>query len=141
MANLQFDLVSPERRLASVEATEVRIPGADGDMTAMADHAPVISTLRPGILTVVHASGTDDYVVSGGFAEITGAGVSVLAESALPRAEMTQEVYDQMVEDAKNAYGRAQETFKNEPGPVDDAAKMLADMVAMGGQMGLNAAN
>ena len=141
MANLQFDLVSPERRLASVEATEVRIPGADGDMTAMADHAPVISTLRPGILTVVHASGTDEYVVSGGFAEITGAGVSVLAESALPRAEMTQEVYDQMVEDAKNAYGRAQETFKNEPGPVDDAAKMLADMVAMGGQMGLNAAN
>ncbi|WP_375254386.1 F0F1 ATP synthase subunit epsilon [Yoonia sp.] len=137
MANLQFDLVSPERRLASVEATEVQIPGADGDMTAMADHAPTITTLRPGVLTVVHGGGSDAYVVSGGFAEITATGVSVLAEQALPQSEVTQEVYDQMVEDAKAAYGRAQETFKNEPGPVDDAAKLLSDMVAVGGTIGL----
>ena len=137
MANLQFDLVSPERRLASVEATEVQIPGADGDMTAMADHAPTITTLRPGVLTVIHGGGSDAYVVSGGFAEITATGVSVLAEQALPQAEVTQEVYDQMVEDAKAAYGRAQETFKNEPGPVDDAAKLLSDMVAIGGTIGL----
>lgn len=137
MANLQFDLVSPERRLASVEASEVRIPGADGDMTAMADHAPTITTLRPGVLTVVHSGGSDEYVVSGGFAEITATGVSVLAEQALPKAEVTQDVYDQMVEDAKTAYGRVQETFKNEPGPVDDAAKLLSDMVAIGGTIGL----
>lgn len=141
MANLQFDLVSPERRLASVEATEVQIPGADGDMTAMADHAPTITTLRPGVLTVVHGGGSDAYVVSGGFAEITATGVSVLAEQALPQAEVTQEIYDQMVEDAKAAYGRAQETFKNEPGPVDDAAKLLSDMVAIGGTIGLMAKN
>jgi F-type H+-transporting ATPase subunit epsilon len=139
MANLQFDLVSPERRLASLEASEVQIPGADGDMTAMADHAPTITTLRPGILTVVHGGGSDQYVVSGGFAEITSSGVSVLAEQALPRDEMTQEVFDQMIEDAKAAYGRAQETFQNEPGPVDDAAKLLSDMVAIGGHIGLTA--
>lgn len=139
MANLQFDLVSPERRLASVEASEVQIPGADGDMTAMADHAPTITTLRPGVLTVVHSGGADAYVVSGGFAEITATSVSVLAEQALPKDEVTQEVYDQMVEDAKAAYGRAQETFKNEPGPVDDAAKLLSDMVAIGGHIGLTA--
>ena len=47
---LQFDLVSPERRLASVQASEVQIPGADGDLTAMEGHAPTITTLRPGIL-------------------------------------------------------------------------------------------
>ena len=141
MANLQFDLVSPERRLASVEATEVQIPGADGDMTAMADHAPTITTLRPGVLTVVHGGGTDSYVVSGGFAEITASSVSVLAERALPQAEVTQEIYDQMVEEAKAAYGRAQETFKNEPGAVDDAAKLLSDMVAIGGHIGLTAKN
>ena len=141
MANLQFDLVSPERRLASVEATEVQIPGADGDMTAMADHAPTITTLRPGVLTVTHKGGSDAYVVSGGFAEITADGVSVLAEQALPKAEVTQEVYDQMVADAKTAYGQAQETFKNEPGPVDDAAKLLSDMVAIGGTIGLHANN
>ena len=137
MANVQFDLVSPERRLASVEATEVQIPGADGDMTAMAGHAPTITTLRPGILRVSHAGGADEYVVTGGFAEITGEGVTVLAEQALPRSEMTQEVYAQMIADAKNAYGSAKEVFDNEPGPVDDAAKLLSDMVAMGGHMGL----
>jgi len=138
MANLQFDLVSPERRLASVEASEVRIPGADGDMTAMADHAPTITTLRPGVLSVVHGGGTDEYIVSGGFAEIAAGGVSVLAEQALPRAEVTQEVFDGMVAAARDAHARASE-FVNEPGPVDDAAKLIADMVAMGDHIGLTA--
>lgn len=138
MANVQFDLVSPERRLASVEAVEVQIPGADGDMTAMAGHAPTITTLRPGILTVKHAGGADDYVVTGGFAEITADGISVLAEQALLRSEMTPEVFAQMIEDAKSAYSKVQEEFENEPGPVDDAAKLLSDMVAMGGSMGLS---
>ena len=137
MANLQFDLVSPERRLSSVKASEVQIPGADGDMTAMEGHAPTITTLRPGILRVVHSAGTDEFVVSGGFAEITSSGVSVLAEQALPRAEMTQEVFDTMIADATAAITSAEEFFKNEPGPVDDAAKLMSDMVAMGGHIGL----
>jgi len=141
MANVQFDLVSPERRLASFEATEVQIPGADGDMTAMADHAPTITTLRPGVLRVVHAGGTDEYIVSGGFAEITATTVSVLAEQALNRAEMTQEVFDAMLAEAREAHETAKEVFKNEPGPVDDAAKLIADMVAMGGHIGLTASN
>ena len=137
MANVQFDLVSPERLLASVEASEVQIPGADGDMTAMEGHAPTITTLRPGVLRVVHSGGTDEYVVSGGFAEITAKGVSVLAEQALPRGEMTQEVFNAMIADAKAAMKSAEEAFKNEPGPVDDAAKLISDMVAMGGHIGL----
>lgn len=141
MANVQFDLVSPERRLASVEATEVQIPGADGDMTAMADHAPTITTLRPGILRVVHAGGVDEYIVSGGFAEITGTSVSVLAEQALNHAEMTQEVFNEMLAEAREAHETAKEVFKNEPGPVDDAAKLLADMVAIGSHIGLTANN
>jgi F-type H+-transporting ATPase subunit epsilon len=141
MANLQFDLVSPERRLASVEASAVQIPGADGDMTAMADHAPTITTLRPGVLSVTHSGGVDDYIVVGGFAEITPTGVSVLAERALPKSEVTQEMFDGMVAEAKEAYATAQETFKNEPGPVDDAAKLISDMVAIGGHIGLTASN
>jgi len=139
MANLQFDLVSPERRLASVEATEVHIPGADGDMTAMAGHAPTITTLRPGVLAVAHSGGTDEYVVSGGFAEITATGVSVLAESALPKGEVTQEAYDAMLAEARDALNNAKQAFENEPGPVDDAAKLMADMVAIGGHIGLTA--
>lgn len=136
--HLQFDLVSPERRLASVEASEVQIPGADGDMTAMAGHAPTITTLRPGVLRVVHSKGTDEFVVIGGFAEITATSVSVLAESALPRGEMSQDVYDTMMKDAHAELKKARETFDNEPGPVDDAAKLIADMVAVGGHIGLD---
>lgn len=52
---LQFDIVSPERRLASFAATEVQVPGTDGDMTAMEGHAPTITTLRPGILQIGRA--------------------------------------------------------------------------------------
>lgn len=141
MANLQFDLVSPERRLASVEASEVQIPGAEGDMTAMAEHTPTITTLRPGVLRVTHGGGTDEYVVFGGFAEIKPDSVSVLAEQALPKDEVTQEIFDQMVEEAKTAYGKAKEVFKNEPGPVDDAAKLLSDMVAIGGHIGMDTKN
>ncbi len=137
---LQFDLVSPERRLASLEATAVQIPGADGDMTVMGSHAATITTLRPGILSVTHAGGTDDYVVSGGFAEISATGVSVLAEQALPKGDVTQEVFDGMVKAARDAHAKASD-FVNEPGPVDDAAKLLADMVAMGDTIGLSASN
>ncbi len=139
MANtMQFDLVSPERRLASLETTAVQIPGADGDLTAMPGHAPVITNLRPGILKVESPSGNIDYVVTGGFAEI-GEGLSVLAERALPLEELSQDAFDEILEEAKVMYKKVEEEFQNQPGPVDDAAKLLSDMVAMGEQIGLNA--
>ena len=101
-------------------------------MTAMPDHVPVITTLRPGILRVDGPSGTAEYLVSGGFAQISGDSVSVLAERALPLGEVTRAHLDEMIEQARTAHAQARETFKNEPGPVDDAAKLLADMVALG---------
>ena len=132
---MQFDLVSPERSLASLQVSEVLIPGADGDMTAMPDHTPVITTLRPGVLKLNGPGGSAEYVVYGGFAEINGASVSVLAERAIPLTEVTRAHIDEMIEDARTKYETAKETFKNEPGPVDDAAKLLADMVAVGDQI------
>ena len=139
MANtMQFDLVSPERRLASLEVTAVQIPGADGDLTAMPGHAPVITNLRPGVLKVESPEGNADYVVTGGFAEI-GEGLSVLAERALPLDELSQDAFDMILEEAKVMYKKVEEEFQNQPGPVDDAAKLLSDMVAMGEQIGLNA--
>ena len=94
---LTFSLVSPERSLASGTATEVQIPGADGDLTAMAGHAPLITTLRPGVLQISGPDGTDDYVVTGGFAEISAEGITVLAERALHQKEMTQDIYTDWV--------------------------------------------
>jgi F0F1-type ATP synthase, epsilon subunit (mitochondrial delta subunit) len=103
----------------------------------MPGHAPVISYLRPGILKVESPSGNTDYVVTGGFAEI-GEGLSVLAERALPLDELSQDAFDEILEEAKVMYKKVEEEFQNQPGPVDDAAKLLSDMVAMGEQIGLN---
>lgn len=134
---MQFDLVSPERMLLSTEVRSVRIPGADGDMTVMPDHAPTITTLRPGVLAVEGTDGTREFVVTGGFAEI-GETLSVLAEKAIPREDMDQATYETLVEEAETVYRQAKESFVNEPGPVDDAAKLLQDMVAVGTHIGLN---
>lgn len=128
---MQFDLVTPERKLASGPVREVRIPGADGDLTAMPDHAPTITTLRPGVLTVVGAEGTQSYAVTGGFAEISAQGVTVLAERALPAAEFTPSVHAELVETARAAQSNAH------PDMVDAAAKLLADMEALGTHMSL----
>jgi len=100
---VQFDLVSPERRLASFAATEVQIPGQMGDMTAMEGHAPTITSLRPGILRVIGTEGTKSYVVTGGFAEISATSVSVLAELAVPLDELTPAKLDALVADACEA--------------------------------------
>lgn len=120
---LQFDLVSPERRLASVTATEVNIPGADGDLTAMEGHAPTITTLRPGILKVASAEGVKSYVVTGGFAEISATSVSVLAERAIPIEELNPVLMDQLIADASEATAVAVDK--------DAADKSMADLVAM----------
>ena len=126
MADLmQFDLVSPERRLASVQASNVQIPGSDGDMTAMPDHAPTITTLRPGVLRVEGPEGVMEYVVTGGFADISGPALSVLAERAMPVSEMTAEIVADLIAEAKARRDAAS-------GPaVDVAAKLLADVEAL----------
>ncbi|GAB4283908.1 MAG: F0F1 ATP synthase subunit epsilon [Roseovarius sp.] len=136
---LQFDLVSPERLLASVAARDVRLPGAEGDMTVLPDHARLITTLRPGIVRVSAAEGEREFVVTGGFAEINPEGVSVLAERAVPREDITQAQFREMIEEANARLQKAQDGDKEQPGLVDEAAKLLADMVAMGEDIGLSA--
>jgi len=130
---MQFDLVSPERRLATLEASEVQIPGADGDMTAMADHAPTITTLRPGILAVTHAGGVDEFIVSGGFAEISPTGVSVLAEKAYPKADITAEQMQKLVDEAHAAHQSAAELGQG----VDEADMIRNAMVDVASQVGV----
>lgn len=135
---MQFDLVSPERRLASVQAREVRIPGAEGDLTAMPGHAPLITSLRPGILRIVAADGSnDDYAVTGGFAEITADAATLLAEEAVHVSEATPEMVRGFIDRAREQLRAAQEAGQQDL--VDEAAKLLADMVAMGDHMGIGA--
>ncbi len=121
---MQFDLVSPERRLASFAASEVLVPGSEGDMTAMPEHMPLITTLRPGIVRAKGGDGDQEYVVSGGFAEITATTLSVLAERALPRAEVTAGFLDAL----------AEESGSDDP---DAAAKYAADVAALRSELGI----
>lgn len=137
---MQFDLVSPERNLVSVAAREVRLPGTDGDLTAMPGHAATIVTLRPGLVTVVDGQGTaTEFAVTGGFAEITADSVSLLAERGHARSEMTQDIYNEMVRDARRAH-RSAESRRETVGDdfVASAARMLGDMEALGTHIGLD---
>ena len=131
---MNFDLVSPERSLASFAATEVLIPGSEGDMTAMLNHAPILTTLRPGLLLVSSADGVSEYVVTGGFAEVTPEGVTVIAERAMVKSDVTQADMDGIVSIAQVALDGANEVTQ------DAAIKMHADVVALAAALGLNAA-
>jgi F-type H+-transporting ATPase subunit epsilon len=89
MPLLHFELVSPERLLLSEEVASVTIPGTEGDMGILPNHAPVLSTLRPGIVVVTRESGEADQIfVRGGFAEVNPQGLTLLAETATPIAEL-----------------------------------------------------
>lgn len=83
MASFKFELVSPERLLVSEQVESVVIPGTEGEMTVMANHAPLMTTVKPGIVTVKTAAGASDrYVVFGGFADVLPDSCTLLAESA-----------------------------------------------------------
>ena len=100
--SFNFELVSPERLLLSASATEVVLPGSEGEMTVMASHAPTMTTIRPGVLTVKDAAGqTQKFVVFGGFADIVPTGCTVLAESALVVADFSKDILAKRIERAK----------------------------------------
>ena len=99
---IAFDLVSPERLLLSDTAEMVTVPGAEGYMGVMAGHSPIISTLRPGTINVQGTSGGDvRFFIRGGFVEITAGRITVLAEEAIPLAEMDVAVLDQRIKDTE----------------------------------------
>ncbi len=128
---LQFELVSPERRLASIAATHVQIPGTSGDFTAMPLHAPFLSTLRPGIVKVVAPGETTEYVVTGGFAEVSPEGTTILAEQAVPRASVTREMVAELVAGAEKSLADAPQESRLA------AAQRLNDARALGPLLGL----
>ncbi len=98
----QFELVSPERLLVSEQVEFVVIPGAEGEMTVMANHAPVMTTIKPGVVTVKTAAGaTERYCVFGGFADILPSGCTLLAESAVAVNSIDRDNLDKRIQDAR----------------------------------------
>jgi F-type H+-transporting ATPase subunit epsilon len=97
-----FDLVSPERLLMSAEVAQVDVPGSEGDFGVLAGHAPVITTLKPGVITVKTQGADDERIfVRGGFAEVNLEGLTILAEEAMPLAELDAAALDAQVKDAE----------------------------------------
>ena len=102
MAGLHFELVSPARLLFSGDVTSVTLPGTEGDMGIFAGHAPVLSTLRPGVVVVTKEGGAIDRIfVRGGFAEVNPQGLTLLAETAIPLAELDAGALASQIKDAE----------------------------------------
>jgi F-type H+-transporting ATPase subunit epsilon len=101
MASFKFELVSPERLLMSAEVDQVDLPGADGDFGVLSGHAPMVSTLRAGVLTVKAGGSSDRIFVRGGFAEVNPDGLTVLAERAVPVAELKADEIAAEIRDAE----------------------------------------
>jgi F-type H+-transporting ATPase subunit epsilon len=99
----KFELVSPERLLVSREVEQVVVPGSEGEMTILAHHAPLLTTLKPGLLDIGLPGGGEHqrYFVRGGFAEVSPAGLTVLAETAIDLVELDAAQLAQAVKDAE----------------------------------------
>ena len=99
---LQFDLVSPERLILSEPVEMVIVPGVEGDFGALPEHSNLISLIRPGVLYVYRDGKQSERIfIGGGFAEVTGSGCTVLAEEAMPVAEIDRGKAEQAVTDAR----------------------------------------
>ena len=106
-APFHFELVSPERLLFAGEVTEVIVPGTEGEFTVLKDHAPFMTTLRPGIVTVEGGGNATRLFVRGGFADVAPTGLTILAESAVPIEEFSAARLNVEIQGANDDYNKA----------------------------------
>ena len=126
MATFHFDLVSPEKLLFAGEVNQVDVPGAEGDFGVLADHAPLVSTLRPGVLVIFGEGGERRIVVDGGFAEVGPSGLTVLAEMAVPLDEFDVAVLAGVIKDTEEDVADERDDWKR-----DKLARKLAQLKAL----------
>ncbi len=98
---LHFEFVSPESVLFSGDVDQVDLPGAEGDMGILAGHAPLVTTLRPGIVTIYRGGAREPVVVIGGFAEVGPVGLTVLADRAVARENFDTAMLAADIKDAE----------------------------------------
>ena len=101
MGELHLEFVSPERVLFSGDVDQVDLPGAEGDMGILAHHAPLVTTLRPGIVTIINGNTKVPIVVVGGFAEVGPSGLTVLADKAVAREDFDTATLAGEIKDAE----------------------------------------
>ena len=122
-----FDLVSPDRLLKSVDVDMVVVPGADGDFAVLPGHAPMVSTLRPGVVEVHEGTETEDIFVRGGFVEVSGGRLTLLAEEAIMIADLQRTDLEQQItnagEDLQDA--KDDETARKAQDEIDHLTQLL----------------
>ena len=104
---LHFDLVSPERRVFAGEVDMVVVPGSEGDFGVLANHAPFMSTIRTGAISVHSSNDVTRTFIRGGFAEVTAAGLTILAEEAIDLADVNAEDVSKSLAEAREDLGQA----------------------------------
>jgi F-type H+-transporting ATPase subunit epsilon len=103
MAAFHFELVSPEKLLFSGEVESVVAPGVDGQFTVLKDHAPVMTVLKAGVVEVSEGAGKSEKLfVRGGFADVNASGFTILAEKAVPLAELDRAQLDAEIKNAQD---------------------------------------
>lgn len=129
MSTFTFELVSPERQVFSGLVEQVVVPGAEGEFGVLAGHAPFVSSLKPGILTV-HAGGGSPkrLYVAGGFAEISGGVLTILAARAVPVEDVSGEEIDAAIAEteAMGAASKDDETKRKATERVDQLRAVKA---------------
>ncbi len=104
----RFELVAPERILASEEVAMVTVPGSAGEFGVLADHAPVVSSMRPGVIEVQDPSGEMKRIfVTGGFADVTGEQCTVLAEEAMNVSDIDRVAVEKKLEELRSQLANA----------------------------------
>lgn len=123
---ITFDLVSPERLLLSAAADMISLPGTEGDMGVMAGHMPLVSTLRPGIVTVTGGEDGGNFFVGGGFVEISAEKCTVLAEDAVSLDELNTEKLNAMIAEAdKESQSGVTDAIKTKAAARRDSLKQI----------------
>jgi F-type H+-transporting ATPase subunit epsilon len=133
MASFHFDLVAPEKLLFAGEVAQVDLPGSEGDLGVLAGHAPLVTALRPGIIVVFREAGDLRVVVNGGFAEVGPAGLTVLADMAVPLEEFDQGVLAGEIKDTEEDVADATDGWRR-----DKLAHRLDQLKALQAALGHN---
>jgi F-type H+-transporting ATPase subunit epsilon len=126
MASFHFDLVSPEKLLFAGDVGQVDLPGSEGDLGVLAGHAPLVTALRPGIIVVYREGGDLRVVVNGGFAEVGPAGLTVLADMAVPVEEFDRTVLASEIKDTEEDAADATDSWQR-----DKLARRLDQLKAL----------
>ena len=130
---LQFDLLAPDQGLASCPASQVDLPGAEGDFAVLPNHMPLVAALRPGVVRVQGPGGeTSEFVVTGGYVEVSAETTMVLAAEAFERSSVTGQALQQFVDAARSDAEGCEGLQK------DRADKHLNDLIALEQALGAN---